>query len=159
MLPFHPTFFLVYKIMGQSTEEDSGNTDFAHHLSHKPALTPDPLYLRLLPRIIRRPLKAHFEARAYEKTLVRIWETSPHLMEDIGVVFEPRKDLPDHLVVAPQRVVDKLAAMERAKSVPPTQAAAHPAKPKPKGATNRPPVREAFQTAPFANRASWALEG
>lgn len=155
MLAFHPaSYFMVHPI-----KDEPLNEDHAYYLSHAPAPTPDRLLLRLLPRVIRAPMKAYLEARAYERTLVNVWEISPHLLDDIGVVLGAGSDVSDDLIAAPERVVAQVAAIERARTVQPVLETAAPIKPEPKAAPDRKPVREATLPAPFANRPVWSVEG
>ena len=92
----------------------SQNEDvIAHHdaiLAAAPTAAAEALSLRLLPGFLRIPLKAWIAARSYERTLMRVWNVSPHLLNDMGIVLTADGSLPDHLTAAPQRVLDHVAA-------------------------------------------------
>jgi uncharacterized protein YjiS (DUF1127 family) len=66
-----------------------------------------PLYLRLMPRALR----AWVQKRQTEQQMIRLWEISPHLLDDAGVVLARGLDLPDHLIAAPTRVIEAVAAV------------------------------------------------
>ena len=65
-----------------------------------------PLHLRLLPRALR----AMIENRRYENALIERWHISPHLLDDIGVVLSRAQNLPEHLIPAPIRLLEVVAA-------------------------------------------------
>ena len=102
-------------LAGKSVGPASLNADVVAHLAAKPVALPvalpDAWPLRLLPGFVRGPLKAWIAARAYERSLVSLWEISPHLLSDMGVVLTANGNLPDHLVAAPARVIDHVAAI------------------------------------------------
>jgi hypothetical protein len=110
MIPFCNGNAILTSILGQNTAAQSANDDLAWHLANKPAATPDPWALRLLPAFVRTPLKARIAARQYEATLIAMWENSPHLLDDIGVVLSTEGNLPEHLAAAPARVIEHVKA-------------------------------------------------
>ena len=117
-------------LAGKSVGPASLNADVVAHLAAKPVALPDAWPLRLLPGFVRGPLKAWIAARACERSLVGLWEISPHLLSDMGVVLTANGNLPDHLVAAPARVIDHVAAIAPEQivaaemSYPPARAAA-----------------------------------
>ena len=90
------------------------NADYDWYLRNGPAAVASPARdawpLRLLPAFLRTPLKARVAARKYEQTLIAMWDSSPHLLEDIGVMLAPAEGLADHLIAAPARVVEHVMA-------------------------------------------------
>ena len=75
-------------------------------LEARNAKTTVPFYLRILPRALR----TMFESRQYENALIERWQISPHLLDDMGIILGERRVLPDHLIPAPSRVLDFVAA-------------------------------------------------
>lgn len=71
------------------------------------------------------------EERAYARRLTALWNLSPHLLDDIGVVTEFGPGLPDALLPAPQAVLDHIASAAPAPHSPTPTAAtlAEPALP------------------------------
>src|SRR4051812_1672501 len=73
------------------------NADYPWHLSNRPApgafAARDAWPLRLLPSFLRPPLKARITAWKYQRTLIAMWDNSPHLLDDIGVIFAPADQL------------------------------------------------------------------
>ena len=112
MIPFLSAEHMVSAIMGETTRPEPRNEDYAYHLRNAPTPTPDPLPLRLLPQILRAPLKAHLAARRYEGSLIEMWQVSPHLLKDIGLILTKGADLPDHLTSAPDPVIAQVAAID-----------------------------------------------
>lgn len=146
----HPVHPLMSSMMGEATDTEPRNEDYAHHLRHAPAPERKPLWLRLSPKTLLAPVKAYLEARAYERQLLRVWEISPHLLDDIGVVLGRSTDLTEDLIEAPDRVVDQVESIERAKAVTAVAQAAAPATPEPKAAAAKKPVRAAVAKAAFS---------
>ena len=70
------------------------------------AMAAVPFHLRLLPRALR----AMIESRRYENALIERWHLSPHLLDDIGVVLGRAQNLPQHLIPAPIRLLELVAA-------------------------------------------------
>lgn len=114
MLPFHFVNQMVATLAGEATEPAVLNEDLAHHLRNTPAPARDPLLRRLLPRALRDYLQARSVARRQERDFIALWEMSPHLLRDIGVVLSDAASLPDHLVAAPERVIDHVASVDPA---------------------------------------------
>jgi len=100
----------VNAVSSQSDDPRVLNDDLAWCLSNAPVPVRDAWPLRLLPAFLRTPLKARIAARQYEQTLITLWEKSPHLLEDIGVILVPDGDLADHLIAAPNRVFKHVMA-------------------------------------------------
>lgn len=112
MIPFLSASHLVSAIAGETSQPETLNEDFAFHLRSIALRPRDPLALRLLPRMLRLPLKAHLAARRKEKSMIALWEASPHLLRDAGIVLTRGADLPPHLVGAPERVIAHVAARD-----------------------------------------------
>jgi uncharacterized protein YjiS (DUF1127 family) len=117
MIPYNSgAHYMVEMIAGRGAKYESRNSDFDWYLASLPVPTPEPWPMRMLPAFVRTALKARIAQRQYEKTLVNLWETSPHLLADIGVVLTPKGDLPDYLVAAPTRVIEHVTAFGDAHS-------------------------------------------
>lgn len=130
MIPFCKENAVLSAILKDKPEVDSPNEDYAFHLKTAPVPTSDPWFLRLLPLALRTRIKARQAARAaqaYEEKLIAIWETSPHLLDDIGVVLATDSAVPDHLVAAPARVIDHVKATTAIKPLPAPEAVEAPA--------------------------------
>ena len=114
MIPFLTTHMLVNLMTRGNPPSRTLNADCAWYLETQPVAVPvvarDAWPLRLLPQALRAPIKARLAARKYEQTLIKLWETSPHLISDIGVTFSPIKGSQDHLVAAPAGLVAHVAA-------------------------------------------------
>ncbi len=114
MIPFLTTDMLVNLMTRGNPPPRTLNADYAWHLDHLPvevaAVARDPWLLRLLPQSLRAPLKARLAARKYERTLIHLWEISPHLLNDIGVTFTPITASDDHLIAAPAGLVAHVLA-------------------------------------------------
>ena len=104
MIPFCNGNAFLTAIIGTKQDEDSLNEDYNWHRKNAPVRTPDSWLLRLLPTTLRTRITARRQARAYEDKLIAIWETSPHLLDDIGVVLATEGAIPDHLVAARLRL-------------------------------------------------------
>lgn len=138
MIPFCKGNAILTVILGSEDTLDTRNDDYNWHLKAKATPTQDPWFLRLLPGFVRTPLKARREARHYEDTLISLWETSPHLLSDIGVVLSTNLAIPEHLVAAPARVIDHVkttagelaaaTAVEQAVEMPAASAPVSPAR-------------------------------
>lgn len=109
MIPFTGIHCLVDILTLSKGMPQTLNADYAWHLSNPPApvavSAPDAWPLRLLPAFLRTPLKARIAARKYEQMLIAMWDNTPHLLDDIGVILAPADGLADHLVAAPARVI------------------------------------------------------
>ena len=57
-----------------------------------------------------RALQASIAKRRYENALIELWHVSPHLLDDIGVVLGRAHNLPEHLIPAPIRLLEVVAA-------------------------------------------------
>ena len=105
---------LVHLLSMDAGRPQTLNADYAWHLDNPtpPVAAPvrDAWLMRLLPSVVRTPLKARLAARAYDRTLIAMWDNSPHLLDDIGVMFAPAEGLADHLIPAPARVVNHVRA-------------------------------------------------
>jgi len=121
MIPFLNTDMLVNLMTQGNPAPRTLNADYAWYLDTlavKVADKPrDAWPLRLLPQSLRAPIKARLAARKYERTLIKLWEISPHLITDIGVTFAPPKASEDHLIAAPAGLV----AHVQAKGLLPTE--------------------------------------
>lgn len=106
--------YMVSVLMRETTGPETLNEDYAHYLGNTPAPIRGPLLWRLLPKGLRAPLKARIQAWRYEKSLIAIWQNSPHLFDDMGVILSKGAVLPDYLVAAPQRVIRHVAAIDPA---------------------------------------------
>lgn len=95
---------------GKSVQPATLNEDYAVYLRDAPVPTPQRRSLRLFASILIASLKARIKARRNEKSLIKLWEISPHLLKDIGIVLTATGKLPDHLIVAPERVIEHVAA-------------------------------------------------
>ena len=110
MTPFSSNMMLDL-LAGKPMRPLSMNEDVIAHLAAEPVAAKDALPLRLLPGFVRGPLKAWIAARQYEKSLIRVWNVSPHLLNDIGIVLTATARLPQHLVAAPERVIAHVAGI------------------------------------------------
>ena len=109
MLPFLNSERLVAAIKGEAASPQTRDADHAHYLATTLPPMRVPLMLRWLPRAIRQPILARMTARRQEQDLIHLWEVSPHLLRDVGMVLNASGDLPDHLVAAPDRVIEHVA--------------------------------------------------
>jgi hypothetical protein len=110
MIPFCAANAILTTFVGGNAKPEHLNEDYAFYLKNAPTPSPDPWAWRLLPAFLRKRLKAGIEARKYEQTLIAMWENSPHLLDDIGVVLSADSDIPEHLVAAPARVIEHVKA-------------------------------------------------
>ncbi len=112
MIPYLSTEMLVNLMTTGKPVPESLNADHAWHLQNREVavVAREAWPLRLLPKALRAPIKARLAARAYERTLIRMWETSPHLVKDIGITFAPADPLADHLIAAPAGLVAHVMA-------------------------------------------------
>lgn len=110
MIPYLSTEMLVNLMTTGKPVPESQNADHAWHLQNREVAVRDAWPLRWLPKALRAPIKARLAARAYERTLIRMWETSPHLVKDIGIIFAPADPLADHLIAAPAGLVAHVMA-------------------------------------------------
>ena len=110
---------LLTLLSGKPVQPISRNEDIAAYqdalfvaaTAAAPTAAAEAFALRLLPRFVRTPLKAWIAARKYERSLVRVWNVSPHLLNDMGIVLTANGTVPGHLTAAPQRVLDHVAAL------------------------------------------------
>lgn len=106
---------MVNLLSGQSLPEQScRNDDLSHYLLHRAKAE----RRRWLPGRILDMWRARAATRRYEDNLVTLWEISPHLLDDIGVVLDVRGDLPKDAVPAPARVAERIAALRPAMPAP-----------------------------------------
>jgi hypothetical protein len=110
MIPFCNANAILKIIIGGPSHSETLNDDYDWHLKNAPIQTPDPWPMRLLPGFLRTPLKARIAARKYEKELIALWENSPHLLDDIGVVLSTNRQLPENHVLAPDSVIEHVRA-------------------------------------------------
>jgi hypothetical protein len=110
MIPFCSGNAVLTLANGRASGPEPLNEDHAWHLKNTPAPAPDPWLMRLLPGFVRTPLKARIAERQYEDSLIALWENSPHLLADIGVVLSTKGTLPEDHVAAPDRVIDHVMA-------------------------------------------------
>lgn len=111
MITLNSAAKMLDMLAGKSAQPISMNADVVAHQQDTPVAAPDAWPLRLIPGFVRGPLKARIAARKYERSLIRLWDTSPHLLQDMGVVLTTSGELPGHLVPAPARVMDHVAAL------------------------------------------------
>lgn len=114
MIPFIFANQMVSAVTGAPSQPETLDEDYAHYLRNAPARAREALPWRLLPQVLRAPMKARLAARRHERSLINMWEISPHLLKDIGVVLSNGAILPDHLVPAPARVIKHVAAVDPA---------------------------------------------
>lgn len=112
MIPFLFANQMVSAMSGTTSQPETRNADYAHYLLTAPAKAQESLPWRLLPQGLRSSMKARLAARRHERSLINMWEISPHLLKDIGVVLSNGAILPDHLVPAPARVIKHVAAVD-----------------------------------------------
>ena len=110
MTPYSANMMLDV-LAGKSVQPTCLNEDVIAHQAAAPVVAKEALPLRLLPGFVRKPLKAWIAARQYEKSLVGLWNVSPHLLKDMGIVLTANARLPDYLVAAPARVIEHVAAL------------------------------------------------
>lgn len=111
MLTLNSAATMLNVMSGQSVQPVSLNEDVIAHQLDQPLEAPAPFPVNLLPGFIRRPLMTRIAARQYERSLLALWNVSPHLLDDIGVVLNGKAALPDHLIAAPARLIDHVAAI------------------------------------------------
>jgi hypothetical protein len=113
MLPSLSAKYAVNVLSDDTDKPLHLNEDFAHHLQAMAIARAarGTWFQRLRQTGPLAALGAWRAARRYENQLIRAWETSPHLLADMGVVLTRGADLPDHLVAAPARVIDHVAAL------------------------------------------------
>lgn len=104
MLPFCNGNVIMTSLVGQDNGPEILNDDLAHHLKTAPAPMRASWPMRLLPASIRETIKARKAARDYERSLICMWETSPHLLDDIGIVVLPGQKISADQAAAPHRV-------------------------------------------------------
>jgi hypothetical protein len=107
MITPYSTNAMLDVLAGKSMEPAPLNEDVAAHRNNTLYVTPQPWPMRLLPGFV----KSWIAAQKYERSLVRLWEVSPHLLNDMGIVLTAQGSLPDHLVAAPVRVIKHVGAM------------------------------------------------
>jgi hypothetical protein len=112
MIPFLFVNQLVSAMSGTTSQPETRNEDYTHYLCNAPAKARESLPWRLLPQVLRAPVKARLAARRHDESLINMWEISPHLLKDIGVVLSNGAILPDHLGPAPARVIKHVAAVD-----------------------------------------------
>ena len=88
---------------GQAVQAPMNNDDLRNHEAE---IAGGPFYMRVMPRYLR----AWIEQRRTENALIALWQNSPHLLSDVGVVLGRSQDLPDHLIPAPMRLLEEVAA-------------------------------------------------
>ena len=109
----NPINHLADPMLGTSRQINHLNADYANHLKQAALQRQNvPLFLRLVPQVLRRPIEAYLSARRIEKQMITLWETSPHLLQDAGIVLTRATDLPPQLIPAPKRVLDHVAAID-----------------------------------------------
>lgn len=116
MIPFCNGNAVLTTILNTPVNADTLNEDHNWYLSNAPVATPTSWTMRLLPAFVRTQIKARQAARAYESKLIEIWETSPHLLDDIGVVLSTDGNVPADLHAAPASVVDHVNAITQEKA-------------------------------------------
>lgn len=112
-----PTFLVIPFVSAARSAADEAatlNADYAHYLLTAPVHPREPLLWRLLPKDMRASLKARSEARRHEDELIALWNTSPHLLLDIGMVPSEDAVLTEDLVRAPKRVIAHVEAVTAA---------------------------------------------
>ena len=107
MMTPYSTNAMLDVFAGKSAEPVSLNEDINAHRRDAPVVERQSWPMRLLPGFVT----SWIAARKYEQSLVRVWEVSPHLLNDMGIVLTARAALPEHLVAAPIRVIDHIAAI------------------------------------------------
>ncbi|WP_374427474.1 hypothetical protein [Tabrizicola sp.] len=115
MLPAQFVNQLVSGFAGAGAPTRIQNDDLAFHLCTAPAVH-IPLWSRLVPAGVRRWLDDRAVKRRQERDFIALWETSPHLLKDIGVLLTEATDLPDDLVAAPAKVIEHVNALEAAQA-------------------------------------------
>jgi hypothetical protein len=118
MLPFCNGNAILTSLVGGENVRETLNEDYAHYLQTAPAAERDPWPMRLLPASIRNALKDRRAARDYENSLIAMWENSPHLLDDIGVVVSTGRDVIEGHVAAPSRVVEHVLGRKAEKAAP-----------------------------------------
>lgn len=110
----NPMNYLVDAAQGKSHQPVHLNTEYSLHLNQLALQRGHggPWVLRLLPRALRLKVQDYLTARRVEAQLIKLWETSPHLLRDAGVVLTRATDLPAHLLPAPKRVLEHVAAID-----------------------------------------------
>lgn len=111
MLPNLVAKIAVDAVGSTANRKPELNEDYEFHLrAEEKALATKPWFLRMLPALLRNPLEARLAARSRDRMLIDLWETSPHLLRDVGVVLTDNEALPEHLVAASTRLRDHVAA-------------------------------------------------
>lgn len=109
MIPFIGAELVVNLVSGQAAPRRALNEDHAFLMAQAPKARP---VWHLWPARLVQAFAARRAARRHEEALIQLWEVSPHLLDDIGVVDDPRAVLPDHLVAAPPRVAVHIRAQK-----------------------------------------------
>lgn len=114
MIPFIGAEQFVNLVSGQQALRQELNADFAFLTAQRRASGTRGGGAGLLgwPARLLRDHAAKRAARQHEEALIKLWDVSPHLLEDIGVVDAPNAALPDHLVAAPSRVAEHIRAQK-----------------------------------------------
>lgn len=110
MLPFCSSNALLSIINNRSREPESQDADYDWYLKNEAVQPRESFLMRLLPTAMRKRLKDRRAAQQYEQTLIELWEKSPHLLQDIGVVALPEGPLDEHLCAAPEKVAEHVKA-------------------------------------------------
>lgn len=118
MLPFCNANAILTSLVSGENARETLNEDYAHYLKTAQASARDPWPMRLLPSSIRKALKDRRTARDYENSLIAMWENSPHLLDDIGVVVSTGRDVIEGHVAAPARVVEHVLGRKADKAAP-----------------------------------------
>jgi hypothetical protein len=111
MIPFLYAKDVVNVLTHDTEKPHTMNDDHDWYLQKAEAQAKDAWPMRLLPAFLRKRIKARIAARRLEKKLIHIWETSPHLLDDIGVMVARDSTMADHLIAAPARVIDHVTAV------------------------------------------------
>jgi hypothetical protein len=134
MLPFCDGNAILKSLVDGPNKRDTLNEDYALYLLTSPASKRAGWPLRPRLSSFRNTPKARMAARDYENALIAMWENSPHLLDDIGVVVAPGREILEGQVAAPDRVIEHVLARTAEKA----PAVAARLRPEPAAITARP---------------------
>jgi hypothetical protein len=106
MLPYCNGNAILTSLIGRGSRPETLNEDLAHYLGTAPVQVRDPWPMRLLPTSIRKAMTARKAARDHEQCLIKMWEISPHLLDNIGVSVRIDQKVSNGQVAAPDRVTE-----------------------------------------------------
>ncbi len=112
MFTFSNAKFMVNLLSGPGTSQPfCRNDDLSHYLMRGDAEKAEAPKKRWFLGRITDQMRARAATRRYEDQLVALWESSPHLIDDIGLTLSDRAALTEDVVAVPPRVAARIAAL------------------------------------------------